>query len=71
MTEMIKLRALRLGSPLLLTLALGCSAEGHGEHHGPEFHFGPAVWAFVLCVAMSIIASLFFDPHSIWDESHG
>jgi len=35
-------RAVRLASPLLLTLALGCSAEGHGEHHGPEFHFGPA-----------------------------
>jgi paraquat-inducible protein A len=36
-----------------------------------EFHFGPAVWAFVFCVAMSIVASLFFDPHSIWDEPHG
>ncbi|NOZ41518.1 MAG: paraquat-inducible protein A [Planctomycetes bacterium] len=33
-----------------------------------EFHFGPAVWAFVLCVAMSIVASICFDPHTIWDE---
>jgi paraquat-inducible protein A len=36
-----------------------------------EFQFGPAVWAFVFCVAMSIIASLLFDPHSIWDEQDG
>lgn len=34
-----------------------------------EFHFGPAVIAFVLCVTMSMIASLTFDPHSIWEES--
>ncbi|QEG35500.1 paraquat-inducible protein A [Bythopirellula goksoeyrii] len=33
-----------------------------------EFHFGPAVWAFVLCVAMSMWASLSFDPHSIWGD---
>lgn len=33
-----------------------------------EFHFGPAVWAFVLCVAMSMLASICFDPHTIWDE---
>lgn len=33
-----------------------------------EFHFGPAVLAFVLCVAMSMIASLSFDPHAIWEE---
>ena len=33
-----------------------------------EFQFGPAVVAFALCVAMSMIASLSFDPHSIWDE---
>lgn len=33
-----------------------------------EFHFGPAVLAFVLCVAMSMVASLSFDPHSIWEE---
>jgi paraquat-inducible protein A len=36
-----------------------------------EFHIGPAVWAFVLCVVMSMLASLFFDPHSIWDDQHG
>lgn len=34
-----------------------------------EFQFGPAVWAFVFCVAMSMGASLLFDPHSIWDEN--
>lgn len=33
-----------------------------------EFQFGPAVVAFSLCVAMSMIASLLFDPHSIWEE---
>ncbi len=31
-----------------------------------EFHFGPAVLAFVVCVAMSMLASIFFDPHVIW-----
>ncbi len=33
-----------------------------------EFHFGPAVWAFVFCVAMSMLASICFDPHTIWDD---
>ncbi|MGI9457080.1 MAG: paraquat-inducible protein A [Aeoliella sp.] len=33
-----------------------------------EFHLGPAILAFVLCVAMSMIASLSFDPHAIWEE---
>lgn len=33
-----------------------------------EFHFGPAVVAFVLCVAMSMLASLSFDPHAIWED---
>lgn len=32
-----------------------------------EFHLGPAVIAFVLCVAMSMLASISFDPHLIWD----
>lgn len=32
------------------------------------FHFGPAVVAFVLCVAMSMLASLCFDPHAIWED---
>ena len=36
-----------------------------------EFHLGPAVVAFVGCVAMSMIASLSFDPHSIWDDGEG
>jgi len=34
-----------------------------------EFHFGPAVIAFVACVAMSMIASITFDPHAIWEDS--
>ena len=34
-----------------------------------EFTFGPAVWAFVLCVAMSMLASICFDPYTIWDDS--
>lgn len=33
-----------------------------------SFQFGPAVIAFTLCVAMSMIASLSFDPHAIWDS---
>ena len=33
-----------------------------------EFHFGPAILAFVACVAMSMIASLTFDPHAIWEK---
>lgn len=34
-----------------------------------EFHFGPAIIAFVFCVMMSMIASLTFDPHAIWEEN--
>ena len=33
-----------------------------------EFHIGPAIIAFVLCVIMSMIASISFDPHGIWEE---
>ena len=33
-----------------------------------EFQLGPAVLAFVGCVTMSMIASLSFDPHAIWEE---
>jgi paraquat-inducible protein A len=33
-----------------------------------QFHFGPAVIAFALCVAMSMIAAISFDPHAIWDS---
>lgn len=33
-----------------------------------EFHFGPAIVAFILCVTMSMVASLCFDPHVIWNE---
>ncbi len=35
-----------------------------------EFHFGPAVIAFSLCVALSMLASISFDPHAIWKEQH-
>ncbi|MHB0961070.1 MAG: paraquat-inducible protein A [Pirellulaceae bacterium] len=34
-----------------------------------EFQVGPAVWAFGLCVVMSMVASMSFDPYSIWDEA--
>lgn len=33
-----------------------------------HFQFGPAVIAFVLCVAMSMVASLSFDPRAIWED---
>lgn len=33
-----------------------------------SFELGPAVLAFVMCVAMSMIASIMFDPHAIWEE---
>ena len=33
-----------------------------------EFQVGPAVFAFVLCVALSMFASFCFDPRSIWEE---
>lgn len=33
-----------------------------------EFHFGPAVIAFISCIALSMIASLCFDPHAIWTD---
>ncbi|MEZ6127708.1 MAG: paraquat-inducible protein A [Planctomycetaceae bacterium] len=34
-----------------------------------EFQFGPAVIAFVACVALSMLASLSFDPHAIWEDA--
>ena len=34
-----------------------------------SFRLGPAVIAFVLCVVMSMVASIMFDPHAIWEES--
>ena len=34
-----------------------------------SFQLGPAVIAFVMCVVMSLIASIMFDPHAIWEES--
>ncbi len=32
-----------------------------------QFHFGPALVAFVLCVTMSMISAICFDPHAIWE----
>lgn len=34
-----------------------------------EFQLGPAVSAFVACVALSMWASLSFDPEAIWEDS--
>ncbi|QDV22678.1 paraquat-inducible protein A [Aureliella helgolandensis] len=34
-----------------------------------SFQLGPAVFAFVLCVVMSLTASILFDPHAIWDAT--
>ena len=34
-----------------------------------HFEFGPAVFAFILCVAMSMVASISFHPHAIWEDS--
>jgi paraquat-inducible protein A len=36
--------------------------------HLVEFKFGPAAIAFTLCVASSMVASMLFDPHAIWDH---
>lgn len=33
-----------------------------------QFHFGPALIAFVLCVSMSMIAAICFNPHAIWES---
>jgi len=33
-----------------------------------EFHLGPAVFAFVGCVGMNMLASYCFDPHAIWEN---
>jgi len=33
-----------------------------------QFEIGPAVWAFGLCVVMSMIGSMSFDPRSIWED---
>ena len=33
-----------------------------------EFHLGPAVLAFVACVTASMLASIYFDPHAIWED---
>jgi len=33
-----------------------------------DFEVGPAVLAFVVCVASSMFASMYFDPHLIWED---
>ncbi|HUP77109.1 MAG TPA: paraquat-inducible protein A, partial [Pirellula sp.] len=33
-----------------------------------QFHLGPALIAFVLCVSMSMISAICFDPHAIWES---
>ncbi len=33
-----------------------------------SFKIGPAVFAFVGCVFCSMLASLWFDAHALWDE---
>lgn len=33
-----------------------------------SFELGPAVFAFVACVVMSLVASVMFDPHAIWEQ---
>jgi len=32
------------------------------------FHYGPAIYFFTLCVAFSMMASICFDPRSIWES---
>lgn len=34
-----------------------------------SFRIGPAVFAFVGCVFASMLASLWFDAHGLWDEA--
>jgi paraquat-inducible protein A len=33
------------------------------------FQIGPAAYAFVSCVFLSMAAATTFDPHGMWDES--
>lgn len=33
-----------------------------------EFHIGPAVIAFAGCVVLSLVASVSFNPHQIWED---
>ena len=40
----------------------------HGLGNLVTFHFGYGVVAFTLCVAMSLVASMSFDPHAIWEK---
>lgn len=49
----------------VLLLALLVSLVKLGELL--TFHIGPALIAFVMCVLMSMLASIMFDPHAIWE----
>lgn len=33
-----------------------------------ELHAGPGVLAFTACVMLNLMASVSFDPHSLWDD---
>lgn len=43
---------------LVMTIKLGSMVS---------FHYGPAIYYFTFCVAFSMMASICFDPRSIWD----
>ncbi len=34
-----------------------------------SFQFGPAIIAFALCVAFSLLAAMVLDPHALWEEN--
>ncbi len=53
----------------VLLLALLVSLVKLGELL--TFHIGPALIAFVMCIIMSMIASIMFDPHAIWETETG
>jgi uncharacterized paraquat-inducible protein A len=33
-----------------------------------SFHYGPAIYYFTFCVGFSMMASICFDPRSIWES---
>ena len=34
-----------------------------------EFQFGPAVFSFLACVCFSLLATIAFDPHALWETT--
>lgn len=50
---------------LLLALLVMLVKAGDLVH----FRFGPGAIAFTICVAMSMMASMSFNAHAIWEES--